>query len=128
MKFKKAQGAIEFLIIFGAVFFFFVIFLEVISENIEQKNEEKEDLIAQNIVLSVRDEIALASKSSDGYYREFTLPPTIIGKNYDVKLVNNSVYVSAEGIGVSYKIVSVNGEIKKGLNTIKKENGEVYLN
>ncbi|MEM3074453.1 MAG: hypothetical protein QW727_00725 [Candidatus Pacearchaeota archaeon] len=128
MKNKRGQGIIEFIVIFGAILFFFVLFLGVISGNINEKNKEKENIIVQNIALNVREEIALASKSSNGYSRKFNLPQTIIGKNYEVKIVNNSIYVYTEDTGVLYNIVPVNGEILKGENIIKKENGEVYLN
>jgi len=131
---KKAQGIIEFIIIFGAVFFFFIAFLIVIQKTTESKNLDEERIIAQNIALSIQDEISLASESSDGYYREFKIPDNIIGKEYNVSIVqtgteSGSVYVqSGTKIGISYRVLPVFGNIQKGLNTIRNQNGVVYLN
>ena len=125
---KKAQGIIEFIVIFGAIFFFFVIFLSIIQYNIREKNIEKEQVIAMNLALSVRDEISLANGASEGYYREFTLPQTILGKDYTIGIVDGRVFISGEKIGMSYQVTSVTGNVQKGINVIKKENGEVLLN
>lgn len=125
---KKSQSAIEFIIIIGAVLFFFVSLLLVIQKNMEQKNLEKDTIIAQNIALSVQDELNLAEKASDGYYREFKISEYISGFSYELKLADNRVYVSTDKIGLSYPIIPINGDIKKGTNIIRKQNGTVYLN
>jgi len=124
----KAQGAIEFLVLFGAVMFFFVAFLLVIQMNIQEKNFERAKVLAQDLALSVQNEISLASESSEGYYREFFVPETILGNSYEIEILENRIYVHGDRIGISYKLFPVNGDIQKGINLIKKENGTVYLN
>lgn len=128
MKLKKAQGAIEFVIIFAAVLFFFLTFFSIIKVNIEKKNLEKEKLVLQNLVLDVQSEIDLAAESSEGYYREFKIPENIFGKDYEINISSNRVYVSMNKIGISYKIFEVNGSIKKGVNVIRNEDETVFLN
>lgn len=125
---KRSQSAIEFLSLFMSVFLFFVLFMLVLQENSRDKNLEKESIFANNIALSVQDEINLAFNSPDGYYREFYIPKNIFGKSYEIILQENIVYVTADKIGISYKVMPVNGTIKKGTNVIKKQNDLVFLN
>ncbi|PIN92224.1 hypothetical protein COU55_02105 [Candidatus Pacearchaeota archaeon CG10_big_fil_rev_8_21_14_0_10_31_59] len=125
---KKSQGAIEFVIIFGSVLFFFAVFFSVVQNNIEKKNSEKEDLLLQNIVLNVKEEIELATRSSDGYFREFKIQGNILGKDYEINNTESFVYASIGKKGISYEILDVTGNIKKGSNNITKQNGRVYVN
>ncbi len=125
---KKSQGAIEFLSLFIAIFLFFVLFMLVIQEKSNVKNSEKISILANDVALSVQNEINLAFNSPDGYYREFSLPNNLFGKNYEINIEDNIVYVTANKLGISYRVLPVNGTVKKGVNLIKKQNGNVYLN
>jgi len=125
---KKAQGSVEFMIIFGGILFFFITFFAIIQNNIQDKNEDKERIILQSIALDVKDEINLAAESSEGYFREFQVPRNILGNNYEINITNNFVYVLTEKYGFAYQAFEVNGLIKKGTNNITKQNGIVYLN
>jgi len=125
---KDAQGVIEFIVLFGALLFFFVTFFSVIQVNIQEKNLEKERIIAQNVALDVQYEINLASDSSEGYSREFQIPQNILGKDYQINVSENRIYVSMENFGVSYKVSTINGSVQKGANVIRKENGTVFIN
>ncbi|MBU0894692.1 MAG: hypothetical protein KKF48_00310 [Nanoarchaeota archaeon] len=125
---KKGQGAIEFLVLIGFVLIFFVTFLGVIQNNMNEKNKEKEKLLLQNIALSVRDEISLASESSEGYFRVFKIPQNVLGKEYEVGIIEDFVNVSMGNMIFFYKIPEVNGSIQKGQNNITKQNGTVFIN
>ncbi len=125
---RRAQGALEFMILIAALLFFFVVIFVIIQENISKKNVEKEKMLLQNVALGVRDEINLAAESSEGYFREFATPSSIFGREYEIEITNSLIYASMNGIGFSYRIYTVNGEIEKGENNISKENGQVYLN
>ncbi len=125
---KRAQGTIEFIIIFGTLLLFFVTFFAIIQNNIHDKNEDKERILLQNVAFDARDEINLAAGASEGYYREFTIPEKIFGKDYEINTSNNFVYVSTEKLSFIYKIAQINGSIKKGTNIILKQNQQIYLN
>jgi len=125
---KKGQGAIEFLSLFIVVFLFFTIFLLAVQENTNDKNVEKQNILANNIALTIQDEVNLAFNAPDGYYREFYLPTSIFGNDYDVSFVGNSVYLESNKIKLSYSIRSVEGEIRTGTNIITKTGGVVYVN
>lgn len=128
MEIKRAQSAIEFAVIFGFILFFFIAFFAVIQLNQSEKNKEKERLVIQNAALDVQDEINLAAESSDGYLREFKIPENILGKDYSITIIDNNVYANTSNFGVSYNVFEVQGILKKGVNTIRKENETVYLN
>ena len=127
-KTKRAQGASEFIIIFGFVLFFFVVFFAIINQNQVEKNKDKEKIIIKNVALDVQDEIALAAQSSEGYYRQFVIPTNILGREYDIMVFGDIVYANTSDYGISYTIFEVQGNLSKGTNIIKKQNGTVYLN
>lgn len=126
--FSRGQGAIEFVIIFGALLVFFILFFTAIQNNIENKNSEKERVVAQNVALDVQEEISIAADASEGYIRNFTTPSNILGKDYTLNISDEILSIEMEGFSAAYKISSVTGEVYIGTNTIKKENGEVKLN
>jgi len=126
---KKAQGGIEFIIIFSFVLFFFVLFFTIIQSNQNEKNKENEDILFQNIALDVRDEINIAAGASDGYFREFEIPEKILGKDYEISVTNSgNVYLESESYATSFRSSKVNGILKKGTNNITKKDGEVFIN
>lgn len=127
---KKSQSSTEFIIIAGFVLFFFTIFFLAIKGNMSEKIRERQDLAVKEIAITVQDEINLASSSSDGYYREFTVPNKVNGKDYDVNLIDELVYVNTTdgNYAIALPVQNVTGNIKKGNNIIKKEDGEVKLN
>jgi hypothetical protein len=91
---KKAQSAIEFVMLTGAIFFFFVAFIGLIYVSIEKKNYEKKDIALLIEAKYLADEIALAHEAGPGYQRTFTLPQTVLGKNYIIEIIEKkSVYV-----------------------------------
>ncbi len=128
MQNKNSQGAIEFVVIFAAVLFFFISFFGAVKINTDRKNLEKERMILQNIALDVQHEINLAAESSEGYYREFKIPENILGRDYQINITNNRIYASIGQFGVSYRVFEVNGVIKKGLNNITNKNGAIFIN
>ncbi|HIG52003.1 hypothetical protein CXT76_01280 [Candidatus Parvarchaeota archaeon] len=90
---KKAQSAIEFVIIVGAVAVFVIIFLGVINANISEKTRENRDLVMQEIAFAVQDEINLAFRASEGYSRQFELPSDLLGLEYKLRVKEGSIYV-----------------------------------
>jgi hypothetical protein len=125
---SKSQTGMEFLIIAGTVLFFFTLFFVAIHTTTEERNEERENLVIKNLALSIQDEINLATEASDGYVRTFKVPELILGKNYDVEIVDNHINIKTNRNALSLRINDVIGQIQKGENIIKKQNGTVYLN
>ncbi len=90
---RKAQAAAEFAIVFGAIFFFLTAFFIAIQASNSDKIYQRKDVATKEVALTIQNEIALASDSSEGYARTFTLPPNIDGKAYEAKLQEGLVYV-----------------------------------
>lgn len=124
----KGQGAVEFVVIIICALFFFVIFFAVVQSNISEKNSEKEEVVLQSVGLGLQKEIGFAFRSSEGYYREFDIPQNILGREYNINFTNSRIYVSMGDFFASYSMLNVTGNVKKGKNIIKKENGSVFLN
>ena len=129
-KSKYAQTAIEFMILIGFVLFFFTVFFLAIGGNMSGKLREKKNLDIKDIALTVQDEINLALQSSDGYSRNFTLPEKIGNEDYDIDIVEDMVYVRTvdNKYAIALPVMNVTGNIRKNVNTIKKENGRILLN
>ena len=76
---KKSQSSIEFVIIVGAVLLAFITFLGILQKNLGEKNSERANLKFQELAESVQNELNIASKSTDGYQRTFTIQNKIEG-------------------------------------------------
>ena len=127
---NRGQSAIEFMILVGAVLAFFIGFLFAVNVNSADRRFEQQDVIIREVALTAQNEIALASASLDGYLRTFTLPFTIGGLDYEISVVENSVYVHTlnDKHAIALAIAPVSGDLQIGANTIRKEDGVVYLN
>src|SRR3989344_4387704 len=94
---KRAQSAIEFMIVIGAVLFFFLSFVYSIGLQKAEDIQEKKDLQVKDIILSVKDEINLASEASDGYGRYFIIPEKVSGYiDYSISVQGNLIYIATD--------------------------------
>lgn len=130
MKTKEAQSSIEFLILAGFVLLFIIIFLSALNRNIAESLTQRREVVLNNIMVSVQDEINLASKSGNGYSREFYLSKTIDNLDYNISIIEGTLYIITEDKKHSSAVLvaSVTGQPKKETNVIKKYDGIVYLN
>lgn len=127
---KKSQSSIEFIILVGFVLLFFIIFFLVIQINIGDKIKERKNLAVKEIAFAIQDEINLASKSTDGYQRRFKIANKIGEEDYYAKIIDGIIYVkTSDGKNaIALPVSNVTGDILKGDNLIRKENGGIYLN
>ena len=110
--------------------FFFVAFFIAVNENLSDKLRQKQTNSVKEIAIIVQDEINLAFKSIDGYYREFKIPEDINGIDYDISITEDLVYVITDDgrDAIALQSAEVTGQPIKGINIIKKEEGKIYLN
>lgn len=125
---KRGQSAIEFIIVLGIALSFLIIIMASVKLSQQEKIEEKENQEINRIANNVKKEIQIASQTLDGYKREFRVPKTIMGNNYTIEIIENNLQIIAKENSLSLGIKEVNGEIKKGTNTIETKNGKIYLN
>lgn len=130
MEYKKAQVGVEFLIIIGALLFFVSIFLLIIQENTEDKRYQRQDILTKEVALIAQNEINLALKSGNGYFREFELPEKIGELEYEITVDSGIVYVKTtdDRHALTLPVAEVVGDINITSNTIEKINGVIYLN
>ena len=130
MKSKKAQIAMEFMIIIGAVLFFVSIFFSAMQNNISDKMYQRESIMLKEIALTVRNEIDLATNSIDGYSRSFEIPEKAGNLDYKINVSLGTVYIRTLNgkHAMAFQIETVIGEINIPNNTIRKIRGEVYIN
>lgn len=127
---NKAQSSVEFIILIGAVLFFFSALLLVFSENIGEKSKSNREKEFQELALTIQNELNLAAKTADGYQRTFYLPEKILNYEYLINLTDGSVYMrTVDGKYASaFPAPEVQGQLVKGPNIIRKSEGIVYLN
>lgn len=128
---KKAQAAVELIIVMGFLLFFFIIFIGVIQGKMQEKTEEKKTIIIKDIVKTIQEEIDLAVKSTDGYRREFRIPEKILNDDYEISIFEGIVYAKTtnQKHAIAVNIKNVTGNISnEEVNIITKQNGIVYIN
>ena len=127
---KRAQTAVEFLILVGVILFFFTAFFVAVQGNMSDRIKERKNILVREVALTIQDEIKFASESSEGYYREFTLPSNIGGSSYEALIIENVIYIRTldNKHAIALPIQNVTGPINLGDNFIKKEGGVVKLN
>lgn len=130
LKCKRSQSAVEFIILIGVVIFFFTLFFISVNESMGDKVKEKRNIAIKDIAASVQDEINLASKSSNGYSRQFKVPYDVNGQEYNLTITGDMIYVKSSDNrqAVALPVPTISGDVVKGDNLIKKEGGMIYLN
>lgn len=130
MGLKRGQSSIEFIILVSGVLLFFIAFLFYLQTSVVEKSKEGRVIALKEIAVSVQEEIALAARASEGYSREFLIPANVDGKDYEIVIVTELVYVkiSESGEALSLPVMNVTGNVVKGENLIRKKDGRIYLN
>ena len=125
---RKAQFAIEFIILISFMFLVFLVFMSIISSKILEAKENERQQIAEDIAGLVKNEVQLAI--SNGYSRNFDVPNKIKGMDYDLEIIENRElvvnYIDKEY--VSFLPEKVCGDVFIPNNEISKEEGIVCLN
>lgn len=130
MKIKKAQSAIEFVILIGTILFFILGLMLVFQQKVSQEGLKARNEIIQNLALQIQNEISIAAKSSDGYSREFDLPQLLANKNYTINFYGDYLYINTTDGKNSIGLTTQNatGQFQKGKNKITKINSTIFLN
>ena len=127
---KKSQSAMEFMIIVGVLLLIVLGISYTFYQNISEKEKQQKNLVFHELAKTVQKEIELASKTFDGYQREFEIPDKVAEKEYNITIVESVVFVqTTDGkIALALPVKNVTGQIQKGQNIIRKINGSVFLN
>ena len=130
VKIKLGQSAIEFIILVGAVFFFFIIFLISLQiQRADQFAEQRNNQVKETASI-VQDEINYAFSSRDGYERKFTLPENIEGIKYCINITDGGVYIKTSNSKNALSLPipkNVTGSVGIGDNIIINKAGIVNI-
>ena len=135
MRIQRSQSSVEFLVLAGFMFMFFIGLAAVIGGKMIEYQAARSQKQVQDIMDVVKSEIQLAGTSLDGYERTFPLPLTINGREYEMGLYvdpsgDNFFVVIFEGnrYETSFAGTIMQGtSVYKGNNFITKYNGEIFI-
>lgn len=116
------QGSVEFALIVAVLVLILAVFLVVIQKQSANAGRERIQDQADKFSRIIRNEITKASESPGIYSREFHLPETINGLDYNITLHNASEIVIRvqDNDYVIFLDSNVRGSIQKGYNLIEK--------
>ena len=112
------------------MFIIFLGFTAIVTSKIIEAKESKRQEIAEDIAALAKNEIDLARSVSDGYNRTFNLPLKVDGNTYTIEIIGNRELI-VNYLDKEYVLFlkdNVAGNLNTGENTIRKENGVVYIN
>ena len=101
--------------------------LAVVSNKTIELHKQRDVILGEDLVTKVQKEINLAANVLDGYSRKFTLPQKIGNKDYTITISGNETIARTDIQDYWRVIPNVTGTINKGINTINKTNGSIYI-
>jgi hypothetical protein len=124
---KRGQSSVEFLLLFGSLFFIFIMILSVFYyyNKIQYRNRDYESL--EDLAHMIDMELVLAANVEDGYERTFEIPGKIGARDYTLECVNRDLTVKLGEYEYSLIVPDFTGNLSKGKNTISKQGGIVYI-
>ena len=127
---KKAQSAVELVVMFCMLSLIFTVFVtNIIYKNANLKIQ-KVNQNSRYISDWVSSELNNVYIQGYGYSRNFTLPVDIISYNYSIRIVDHMVLVFVANNNTYLRKTipeNISGELKKGLNCVTNKNGVIYV-
>jgi len=135
---KRAQAALEFLMLVGFMMAIFVVFYAVIAGLFIDFHEKENQKIAYDLLSMIDMEIGFANNGFDGYKRVFLLPATLEGDSYELFAVH-SLGESIEEISVIFRekeygipilprvYVIPPGDVSGSEVNVSRSNGRIYI-
>lgn len=127
----KSQSSIEFLVLASVMFLFFLGLFAVISQQMVDMNEVRNQREVEDIIEIVKSEFQIAQTSIDGYNRIFYLPPSINGREYDMGLIDDTLVILYQGKRYDAFMPAEllpDTNVYKGANYVMKTDGMIFVN
>ena len=129
---KRGQVGLEFMLVTVIAFFTLITFILVLSHIMTAKHDEKAIISAEDLALSLRQEIVFASEAEVGYSRVINLPATISGIQYDIILgetnINTGYFELVIEGAIFFEVIPITkGVIEKGNIKISKTDEFVFV-
>lgn len=127
MSYKEAQISIEFFILLGLAFLTALAFEIASLEQLNDFRIQKESEAVKDLALKLQKELLVAAVVEDGYVRIFQIPDKLDNINYSLTTKNYTITVQSKNSLYIVSIPRAIGNVSKGINTINKTGGVIYL-
>ncbi len=129
---RRGQVGLEFMLVTGVALFTMIIFAIILSQILSDKQDERVLILAEDLTLSLKQEISFASNAEEGYTRELYLPRTIDGRDYEVILGSTKIGTGYFELIVDdivfFEVIPLTlGEISPGRLKISKLEDHVFV-
>lgn len=126
---KKAQLAVEFMIIFSVFLIAIILILLAVWNNIANAEKSSIDFEADRILNLASGRINTAYLEGQGFSIGLAIPEKIGVYNYTLQFEGSTLWLYASQISYSSKLLTQNitGILAKGKNTIKNVNGVIVI-
>ena len=127
-KCSTAQITAEFFVFLGIAFLISVAVGLSTLNHLKTFRDKNEQDNVKDIGLKLQKELLVAAEVEDGYSRVFTISSKLDNADYSISLQNLTLSIQTNR---SYFIVPVpetTGNFLKGINTVNKTGGVIYIN
>lgn len=124
----RAQVAFEFVVLVAVLFTALIVFTAFVRENFSDVQDDTDYFMLKDIAVSVKSELNLAASLEDGYQRDFFIPLTIEGLEYNITRENGYLMFASSGAEYTVNVPQFTGSVVKGNNMIKKVDGQLEVN
>jgi hypothetical protein len=124
---RRAQIAIEFIIIMAMAIIIGMLFLASAADLFTRESEKQRITALNDVGYRIQDELILATTVTDGYERTFTVPSRADRFTYTVVSDAEAITLHSGSVIITYSLPAYTGSVQKGSNTITKINGTVSV-
>ncbi|MBI2550209.1 hypothetical protein HYV83_03440 [Candidatus Woesearchaeota archaeon] len=139
---KRGQSANEAAMLLVILSFLLIVSLAAVSDDLIRTSDNNYKALLQDVADVIESEASIAFASENGYFRSFTLPPTLNGQPYAVSIMNSTqvgdqanmtiLSVASTRPNVHLNVTrllprDVLGNLVRGSNTVRKENSIVIF-
>ncbi len=121
---KKAQSSIEFVVLFTFLLIFFTVFTIFIQSRIAEAKQTRDKNTIEELSEVIFNEITIAELMPTNFSRNFSLPPTLDGKSYEINIFEGIElvidYRNREYVFFFPRNFSTDSNLTRGKNTISK--------
>jgi hypothetical protein len=126
---KKAQGSVEFMILFIIFMSALSVALYISIERTQDLSRTEVELEANKLLNDVSNKINTAFLEGDGFLINLTLPGKVFGRDYVIGVYSNYVRVEIDNVTYIKGLLTDNitGSLETGTNLVENRKGAVVI-
>jgi hypothetical protein len=125
---QRAQVALEFLLFIIIGVMFLLVMISLGARLSAQALEEQGTKEAEELAISIQEELILAAQVQAGYYRILDLPLELRNGEYTITNTEDSITITKNDLTITLKTPATNGTFVKGRNVIRHEQETIIIN